>query len=164
MRTIAATGGFAALCWGVFFLLFHRDRSRYRNCYALFLALVSLYPLSVNLAGPFGGAVALAIVWVILAAILIVPFFLIYNGIVMIPPVPAAFPGAGPDHPGRGGGRIRGDRPLQLFGRAAAADPPRLPARPFGGVQRVGDLPFLFLPAFYALHAVSPGHSPQKGL
>ena len=84
MRTIAATGGFAALCWGVFFLLFHRDRSRYRNCYALFLALVSLYPLSVNLAGPFGGAVALAIVWVILAAILIVPFFLIYNGIVMI--------------------------------------------------------------------------------
>ena len=84
MRTVIAAGSFSALCWALFFILFTKDRSRYRNCYALFLALASLFPLVVNLAGPYGKSVALVLLWGILLGILVVPFFLIHNGIVMI--------------------------------------------------------------------------------
>ena len=84
MRTILLTAGFSLACWSLFAYLFHKDRSRYRNCYALFLAIFSLFPLVVNLFGSAGRIAVLFIVYPILLSILIVPFFLIYNGIVMM--------------------------------------------------------------------------------
>ena len=84
MRMILITGGISAACWALFFCLFHHDRSRYRNCYALFLALASLLPFVVSVCGRYGHFAILAIVYVIMLGLLIVPFFLIYNGIVMI--------------------------------------------------------------------------------
>ena len=84
MRIILTTGAFSLFYWILFLILFKTDRSRYRNCYALFLALVFSFPFIYNLAGPLGNIVAVAIVYTILLAILIVPFFLIYNGVVMM--------------------------------------------------------------------------------
>ena len=84
MQPILITGGFSLACWALFWYLFHKDRSRYRNCYALFLALFSLFPLAVNVFGAAGYIAVLFIVYPILLSILIVPFFLIYNGIVMM--------------------------------------------------------------------------------
>lgn len=78
---IVITGGFSLLCWFVFILLFRKDRSRYRNCYVLFLALLSLFPLILMAAGP---DTLLILVFAIILSIMVVPFFLIHNGIVMI--------------------------------------------------------------------------------
>ena len=81
---IFITGIISLGCWTVFQLTFHRDRSKYRNCYLLFLSLASLFPFFFNLLGPYGGIAAVVTGNVILLSVLIVPFFLIYNGIVMI--------------------------------------------------------------------------------
>ena len=62
----------------------NRDRSRYRNCYFLFIALLSVIPFLLSISGPYKETVAVVIVSAVLLALLIVPFFLIYNGIVMI--------------------------------------------------------------------------------
>lgn len=70
-----------AFFWGLFAHAFHKDRSRYRNCYLLFLAMLSTFPLVLSL---FGSVVAIVVFDVVLIALLIVPFFLIHNGIVMI--------------------------------------------------------------------------------
>lgn len=84
MRALIVTGLVSVLCWGVFLLFLSRDRSRYRNCYLLFIALVSLLPFLLSLAGPFMRYVAAIMANALLAGLLIVPFFLIYNGIVMM--------------------------------------------------------------------------------
>lgn len=84
MGSLIITGGFAIICWGIFQWFFRRDRSRYRNCYLLFIALCSLIPLAVDLAGPFGTRMAVLIMQTTFLVLLIVPFFLIHNGIVMI--------------------------------------------------------------------------------
>ena len=84
MGSLVFTGGFALVCWGIFQWFFHRDRSRYRNCYLLFIALCSLIPLAVDLAGPYGQQMAVMIMQTTFLVLLIVPFFLIHNGIVMI--------------------------------------------------------------------------------
>ena len=84
MRTVIMTGVFSAACWALFWYLFRKDRSRYRNCYFLFLALVSLFPFLINLFGKHGATAAMIIVYAFLLGILITPFFLIYNGIVMM--------------------------------------------------------------------------------
>lgn len=84
MGSLVFTGGSALVCWGIFQWFFHRDRSRYRNCYLLFIALCSLIPLAVDLAGPYGQQMAVMIMQTTFLVLLIVPFFLIHNGIVMI--------------------------------------------------------------------------------
>ena len=84
MHVNIVMGVFALACWAVFIVLFRKDRSRYRNCYALLLALTSSFLFYVIAVGPFNSLTVLIPVYGILLSILIVPFFLIYNGIVMI--------------------------------------------------------------------------------
>ena len=84
MSVTVVTGVFCAACWILFWLMFRKDRSRYRNCYALSLALLSFFPLIVSVAGDRRETVILAIAFAVLAVILVVPFFLIFNGIVTI--------------------------------------------------------------------------------
>ncbi|MCR5178231.1 MAG: YdcF family protein [Lachnospiraceae bacterium] len=78
------TGLFSLTCWLLFGYTFSRDRSRYRNCYLLFLALLSMFPFVINIAGRHGNLVAVIIVDTVIFLLLLVPFFLIYNGIVMM--------------------------------------------------------------------------------
>lgn len=75
---------FAACFWGIFAYAFHKDRSRYRNCYLLFLALLATIPFFLSIFGDYMGVVALVMFDAGLIVLLIVPFFLIHNGIVMI--------------------------------------------------------------------------------
>ena len=84
MRAIIITFLFMVFCWGVFYFSFHRDRSRYRNCYLLFLAMISGFPFLVNAAGPYYIQVSLIVVYLVLAGLLITPFFLIFNGFVIM--------------------------------------------------------------------------------
>ena len=81
---LIVTGIFSIICWLLFKFTFSRDRSRYRNCYLLFLALISMFPFIVNIAGKYGNFIAVLIADTTILALLIVPFFLIYNGIVMM--------------------------------------------------------------------------------
>lgn len=73
----------ALFFWTLFIIAFSFDRSRYRNCYLLFFALASLIPVIIALAEPYRLEALFTIAGVIMAAIIIVPFFLIYNGVVM---------------------------------------------------------------------------------
>ena len=73
-----------AILWGLFALSFHQDRSRYRNCYLLFLALVVTVVALTFLTGSYQKDVLIFIMWVVFVALLIVPVFLVCNGIVMI--------------------------------------------------------------------------------
>ena len=84
MSTIMITLLFALIWWGIFYYSFSKDRSRYRNCHLLAFALLSMIPLFVDLAGDQAGEMLLTSFLLIMSAILIVPFFLIHNGIVMI--------------------------------------------------------------------------------
>ncbi len=84
MKGIVLTGVVSLTCWIVFQLVFSRDRSRYRNCYLLFFALASSFPFLVQLAGSRGKAIAVTLTDLVLLSLLIVPFFLILNGVVMI--------------------------------------------------------------------------------
>ena len=84
MGSLVFTGGSALVCWGIFQWFFHRDRSRYRNCYLLFIALCSLIPLAVDLAGPYGQQMAVMIMQTAFLVLLIVPFFLIHNGMLSL--------------------------------------------------------------------------------
>ena len=81
---IIGFGMVSLLCWTLFFFAFSKDRSRYRNCYFLFIALLSIVPFLLSLSGPYMNTVAVIIISAVLLILLIVPFFLIYNGIVMI--------------------------------------------------------------------------------
>lgn len=73
-----------ATCWALFRLAFARSRCRYRNCYLLSLALASLIPVALSLSGRYMNRVAWIMAAVAGIALLIVPFFLIQNGIVML--------------------------------------------------------------------------------
>ena len=84
MNATAITLLFTLIFWGVFLYSFSRDRSRYRNCYLLAFALLSMIPFVVNIAGDQAKEMILTAFLLTVAAILIVPFFLIHNGIVMI--------------------------------------------------------------------------------
>ena len=81
---IIGFGMVSLLCWALFIFAFSKDRSRYRNCYFLFIALISVVPFLISLSGPYMNTVAVIIINAVLLILLIVPFFLIYNGIVMI--------------------------------------------------------------------------------
>ena len=84
MTPAVLTGLFSLLCWAAFLFAFHRDRSRYRNCYLLFLALLSLFPFLLNVLGEHGRIAAVVIADTVLVCLLIVPFFLMVNGIIML--------------------------------------------------------------------------------
>ena len=75
---------FTLIFWGMFYHSFSKDRSRYRNCHLLCLALLSMIPFIINIAGDQAGEMLLVTFLLTMAALLIVPFFLIPNGIVMI--------------------------------------------------------------------------------
>ena len=75
---------FTLFWWALFVFCFVRDRSRYRNCYLLFLALLSLMPLAISLSGEHVAWGLIVFADAILLAILIVPFFLMHNGVVML--------------------------------------------------------------------------------
>ena len=70
--------------WALFYYAFHKDRSRYRNCYLLFLALMGSVPFVLSLFGDNMGSAVLFLFTTVLIVLLIVPFFLIHNGVVMI--------------------------------------------------------------------------------
>ena len=76
--------GSSILFWVLLIISFHKDRSRYRNCYFLFAALVSG---TIGLTFFFGEYQVLVIA-LLLAAVfilmLIIPVFLIWNGVLMI--------------------------------------------------------------------------------
>ena len=84
MNATIITGGLCAACWGLFLYMFRKDRSRYRNCYFLFFALVSVFPFVISLFPDHSWVVLMVTADTALLSILIVPFFLIINGIVMI--------------------------------------------------------------------------------
>ena len=70
--------------WVLLVISFLIDRSRYRNCYLLFLALASSVFALTFLAGEHQKTVLVVMMITILVALLIVPIFLICNGIVML--------------------------------------------------------------------------------
>lgn len=78
------TGGISVVCWVIFYLMFRKDRSRYRNCYFLAVALLSFFPFLLFLFEPHAAEAAVAVIYSVVLILHIVPFFLIYNGIVMI--------------------------------------------------------------------------------
>ncbi len=84
MELFIGCGLFSAFWWGVFLFAFIRDRSRYRNCYLLFFALLSFIPMPVVLLGDIAPQLLLIPVVGVLLCLLIVPFFLMYNGVVML--------------------------------------------------------------------------------
>ena len=84
MNVIPFYCGLALFFWGVLFISFTRDRSRYRNCYFLFLSILSTIAAISFLAGEYQVQVLLLVFFVVSFALLIVPFFLIHNGIVML--------------------------------------------------------------------------------
>ena len=75
---------FSVCFWAVFLHCFQKDRSRYRNCYLLFLALLSMIPFILSLFGDNMGSAAFAVFITVSVALFIVPFFLIHNGIIML--------------------------------------------------------------------------------
>ena len=84
MNAIAIAVLFTLIIWGMFYYSFSKDRSRYRNCHLLCLALLSLIPFVTTVSGDRAKEVILVSAWLTMFAIMIVPFFLIHNGIVMI--------------------------------------------------------------------------------
>ena len=75
---------FSVCFWAVFLHCFQKDRSRYRNCYLLFLALLSMIPFILSLFGDNMGSAVFAVFITVSVALFIVPFFLIHNGIIML--------------------------------------------------------------------------------
>ena len=67
--------------WAVFFYAFSRDRSRYRNCLLLFLALAATMIVGLLTAGNNTFVLGISVIYFTL---LLVPIFLVWNGIVMI--------------------------------------------------------------------------------
>ena len=84
MGEIMITGLFTLIWWGLFIYSFSKDRSRYRNCYLLFLALLSMIPFVISISGEYVIQVLLVAFLTVMTALLITPFSLIHNGIVMI--------------------------------------------------------------------------------
>ena len=84
MEAYVITGLFALIFWGIFYYSFSRDRSRYRNCYLLCFALLSTIPFVFNISGEHVAEVVTVTFAFTLIALMVVPFFLIYNGVIMI--------------------------------------------------------------------------------
>ena len=70
--------------WILFYICFSKDRSRYRNSYLLFIALAFTFLNARIFSGTYINGFVVILIMMVFLAILIVPFFLIHNGIVMI--------------------------------------------------------------------------------
>ena len=75
---------FTLFFWLIFYFAFKKDRSRYRNCYLLFIAIVVTLLSLTAIAGDYQFQVLSWIFIALFIALLIVPFFLVINGIIMI--------------------------------------------------------------------------------
>lgn len=84
MSNIMITLLFTLIWWGIFYYSFHKDRSRYRNCHLLAFALLSMIPFALAVSGEHAKEVVYTTFLLTTAALMIVPFFLIHNGLVMI--------------------------------------------------------------------------------
>ena len=84
MKWLILTFLFAAFWWALFYHSFNRDRSRYRNCYLLFIAIISGIPFLVNVPGPYGLLASLVLVYGTFFGLLAVPYFLMHNGFTMM--------------------------------------------------------------------------------
>ena len=84
MSPIVITALFTLIFWGAFYHSFHKDRSRYRNCHLLAFAILSMGPLIIELSGDHARGVIMFTFFMVVITLLIVPFFLIHNGMVMI--------------------------------------------------------------------------------
>lgn len=78
-----AVTGIAISWWAILAYSLESDRSRYRNCYFLFFALFFSLCAGVFLAGDKGLEFLVGIIVVTGVVLLLVPLFLIHNGIVM---------------------------------------------------------------------------------
>lgn len=74
----------AIFFWVLLVISFLIDRSRYRNCYFLFLALASSIIAMTFLAGEHQKTVLVILFNIVIVTLLIVPIFLICNGVVML--------------------------------------------------------------------------------
>ena len=74
---------FALFWWVLLIVSFEMDRSRYRNCYFLFFALVSTVVAATFFADGHEGETLLTVAVLTGIAIFMVPLFLIHNGVVM---------------------------------------------------------------------------------
>ncbi len=74
---------FAMIFWVILLFSMERDRSRYRNCLFLALALLNTLPVVSSLGGKYSSKVSLVLWGIILLIIMIVPALLIANGIQM---------------------------------------------------------------------------------
>ncbi len=74
------------VCWLLLWLLMHLDRSRYRNIIFLFVNLVQSFAIPMLIFSKYaiGIVVNLLIISVLLGVILLVPVFLLLNGIYML--------------------------------------------------------------------------------
>ena len=72
------------ISWGILAFSFIKDRSRYRNCYLLFFALLVTIFSATFLADGHQVETLVVINFFVLIIVLIVPLLLIYNGVVMI--------------------------------------------------------------------------------
>ena len=81
---VVFAGIFMLICFTIFYFAFKKDRSRYRNCYLLFIALFSAEMFIITCSGDNMLYVLLGITYATLIFLLIVPFFFIFNGISMI--------------------------------------------------------------------------------
>ena len=79
----AVYSSIAMFFWLVFIISFNMDRSRYRNCYFLFAALLTSTIALTFIAGDHQQIVIVGLIDIILIGLLIVPIFLICNGIIM---------------------------------------------------------------------------------
>ena len=84
MHVIIATGVFTLIWWALFYISFSRDRSRYRNCYLLFFALLSIIPFALSVSGNHARTVAAVMLACVVLSLMVVPFFLMHNGAVML--------------------------------------------------------------------------------
>ena len=71
--------GLSLFWWLLFYFCFRKDRSRYRNCYLLFIALAATLFNAVLYSESYINGVVVIVVMIILLAVLIVPFFLIFS-------------------------------------------------------------------------------------
>ena len=81
---LAIIGIITIAAWLTFILFFVKDRSRYRNCYLLFAALACTAVFAISCCGDHIVDAAIWTFMIICIVLLIVPFFLMINGVVMI--------------------------------------------------------------------------------
>ncbi|MDO4617359.1 MAG: YdcF family protein [Lachnospiraceae bacterium] len=84
LKDIIWTAVPALILWGILSYSIHKDRSRYRNCSLFMITVLFTLPVIVHLAGPYSRPVRVFLLFLILLGILLVPVFLIANGVVML--------------------------------------------------------------------------------